>query len=59
MVSDIIGKETAEAAMLSTSKLTADHHAMVDRVAAVIDREFDTIDNKENKKGNCGCGCGC
>jgi uncharacterized metal-binding protein len=58
VVSDIIGKETAEAAMLSTSKLTADHQAMVDRVAAVIDKEFDAINNKENKKGDGGCGCG-
>ena len=58
VVSDIIGKETAEAAMLSTSKLTADHQAMVDRVAAVIDKEFDAINNKENKKGGGGCSCG-
>jgi uncharacterized metal-binding protein len=59
VVSDIIGKETAEAALLPTNKLTADHHAMVDRVAAAIDKEFDKINNEENKKGNGGCGCSC
>jgi hypothetical protein len=57
VVSDIIGKETAESAMLPTSKLTAVHHAMVDKVSAVIDKEFDAINNKENKKGNGCCGC--
>jgi uncharacterized metal-binding protein len=59
VVSDIIGKEAAEAEMLPTNRLTADHQAMVDRVAAAIDKEFDSINCKGTDKGSGGCSCGC
>lgn len=59
VISDIIGKETAEAPLLSTAELSADHHAMVDKVAAVINQEFDKINKNGGRQGSGGCGCGC
>ncbi len=60
VVSDIIGKDVAEAEVLTTDQLTKEHLALVDRVAAAIDREFDRINNGGQSNGSCGCcGCGC
>lgn len=60
VVSDIIGKDVAESEVLTTDQLTKEHLAMVDRVAAAIDREFDKINNTGKNNGSCGCcGCGC
>lgn len=60
VVSDIIGKDVAGSEVLTTDRLTEEHLAMVDRVAAAIDREFDKINNTGKNNGGCGCcGCGC
>lgn len=60
VVSDIVGKDAAESGILTTDRLSEEHLAMVDRVAAAIDREFDKINNTGKNNGSCGCcGCGC
>jgi len=65
LVSDLIGKAAAEGPALSTRDLTAEHRAMVDKVAVEITRQFDAImDAGCQKPGNetpasCGCGCNC
>ncbi|MBP2666157.1 MAG: hypothetical protein H6Q76_1137 [Firmicutes bacterium] len=45
-VSDIIGDELAEGPALSTRNLTAEHAAMVEKVAAVVTQQFDEILSK-------------
>lgn len=69
-VTDIIGKETAEAGMLSTRDLTDAHHEMVDKVAQEIKARFNAVVKnynqqmladieKSGKEPEGGCGCGC
>jgi len=65
-VSELIGKEAAEAGALSTKNLSDIHNEMVDRVAAEIKTKIDDIlkqaptDGKTSgEKPDCGCGCGC
>jgi uncharacterized metal-binding protein len=65
-VSELIGKEAAEAAALSTKNLTDTHRKMVNRVAAEIQTKIDDIlkqapadDKTPGQKPDCGCGCGC
>jgi uncharacterized metal-binding protein len=66
-LSDIIGKEMAEASALSTKELNDCHREMVDKVAIEIRAEIDgilktdTSNKSEGKKsdGGCGCGSGC
>lgn len=71
-LSDIIGKETAEAQALSTRDLTDEHREMVKKVAKEVRIKFDEVLNdylknvvakgldKSGRKpaGGCGCGCG-
>lgn len=45
LVNEIIGKEAAEGPVLSTRDLTSEHYAMVEKVAAVVTRQFDEILN--------------
>lgn len=71
VVSDIIGKELAEAGALSTRELTDEHKDMVNTLAKEIRIKFDDVLNdclknpeKYNLKndagtGSGGCGCGC
>lgn len=65
VVSDIIGDEVAESKALSTRDLTAEHRAMVEKVAAEVAKQFDTILGENRKKSapdsscDCGCSCGC
>ena len=42
-VDEIIGKEVAEGPVLSTRDLTAEHHAMVEKVVTVVTQQFDEI----------------
>lgn len=42
-VDEIIGKEAATGPVLSTRDLTAEHHAMVEKVVAVVTQKFDEI----------------
>jgi uncharacterized metal-binding protein len=65
-VSELIGKEAAEAGALSTKNLTGIHSGMVDRVAAEIKTKIDDIlkqaptdDKTSGENPDCGCGCGC
>jgi uncharacterized metal-binding protein len=65
-VSELIGKEAAEAGALSTKNLSDIHNEMVDRVAAEIKTKIDDIlkqapadDKTSGQKPDCGCGCGC
>jgi hypothetical protein len=48
-VSDIIGDEIAESPALSTRDLTAEHAVMVEKVAAVVTRQFDEILSRNAK----------
>ena len=71
-VSDLIGKEVAEAGALSTRNLTEKHKAMVDKVASEITSKFDEVLKVAQRdlvskgfamvgsgtSGGCGCGCG-
>jgi len=65
VVSDVIGKKTAESGPLSVRNLTAEHTAMVDQVAREIRIRFDKIVRASRQEGagttgdNCGCGGGC
>lgn len=71
VVSDIFGKELAEAGALSTRELTEEHKDMVNKLAKEIRIKFDNVLNdclknpeKYNLKndtsaGSGGCGCGC
>lgn len=70
-VSDIIGKEIAEAGPLSTRDLTDEHREMVKKVAKEVRIKFDEVLNdylknvvakgldKSGRKPAGGCGCGC
>jgi hypothetical protein len=67
-VSELIGKEAAEAGALSTKNLTDTHREMVNWVAAEIKTKIDDIlkvaeangETSEKKPASgCGCGCGC
>lgn len=68
-VSDLIGKEVAEAEALSTRNLTDEHKTMVDKVVSEITAKFDEVlkgAQKDQIKGlnmsggpSGGCGCGC
>lgn len=71
-ISDLIGKEVAEAGALSTRNLTAEHKAMVEKVASEITSKFDEVIKVAQRdlvskgfamvgsgtSGGCGCGCG-
>lgn len=65
LVSDFIGDELAESPALSTRDLTAEHRAMVDKVAAEVTKQFDAILSANRKEpdapkaSSCGCGCSC
>lgn len=52
VVSDIIGKETAESGALSLRNLTGEHADMVERVAEGIRVKFDAIVNEKAKEEN-------
>lgn len=66
-VSDLIGDELAESPALSTRDLTAEHRAMVDKVAVEVTKQFDAILSANRKEpvtskassGGCGCSCEC
>lgn len=61
-VSDLIGKEKAESAGLSTRRLTEEHHGMVKLVFDEIISKFDMMmkeDHSGNATGNKPAGCGC
>lgn len=63
-VSELIGKESAEAGALSTRELTDAHRKMIDKVADEIRAKADVIlktgaGKAANKKTDGGCGCGC
>ena len=71
-VSDLIGKEVAEAGALSTRNLTDEHKAMVEKVVSEITTKFDEVLKVAQRdlvskglamvgsgpSGGCGCGCG-
>lgn len=65
LVSDLIGSTAAEKPALSTRDITAEHQAMVEKVAVEITRKFDAIlaengQEQSNKApSSCGCGSGC
>ena len=42
-VDEIVGKAVAEGPILSTRDLTADHHAMAEKVVAAVTQQFDAI----------------
>lgn len=70
-VSDIIGKEAAEAGALSTRELADEHREMVEKTTKEIRIKFDEVFNdylknvvakgldKAGRKPAGGCGCGC
>lgn len=69
-VSDLIGKEVAETGALSTRNMTAEHKAMVEKVASEITSKFDEVLKVAQRdlvskgfamvgsgtSGGCGCG---
>lgn len=71
-VSDLIGKEVAEAGALSTRNLTDEHKAMIEKLASEITTKFDEVLRAAQRdlvakglamvgsgsSGGCGCGCG-
>lgn len=71
-VSDLIGKEVAEAGALSIRNLTDEHKAMVEKVVSEITAKFDEVLKTAQRdlvskglamtgsgpSGGCGCGCG-
>ncbi|WP_348982949.1 putative zinc-binding protein [Desulfosporosinus sp. FKA] len=71
-VSDLIGKEVAEAGALSIRNLTDEHSAMVEKVVSEITVKFDEVLRAAQRdleakglamvgsgpSGGCGCGCG-
>lgn len=71
-VSDLIGKEVAEAGALSTRNLTDEHKAMVEKLTSEITTKFDEVLRAAQRdlvakglamvgsgsSGGCGCGCG-
>ena len=71
-VSDLIGKEVAEAGALSIRNLTDEHKAMVEKVVTEITAKFDVVLKASQRDlvskglamigggpaGGCGCGCG-
>lgn len=63
VVSELIGDEVAESKALSTRDLTTEHQAMIEKVAAEVTKQFDTIlgeNCKESTKtSSCDCGCNC
>jgi len=71
-VTDLIGKEVAEAGALSIRNLTDEHKAMVEKVTSEITAKFDEVLKAAQRdlvakglamigsgsSGGCGCGCG-